>query len=82
QFVERETFWRQSDLDQAAKQIMLEQSGPLAHRFWQEVDGHFLPALEQGDRAAARASYGRLDAIYVDHRAAIDRLVATTTRRQ
>ena len=82
QFIDRETYWRNSDLASDVKQIMTTQSGPSAHAFWQEVDQVFVPALAKGDLAAAHQSYERVTALYQTHRAAIDHLVAATNDRQ
>ena len=47
--------------------------------FWNEVDGTFLPAVARGDRAAIDASYGRLEAAFVEHQKANEGVMSTGT---
>ena len=82
QFNEREEYWRNSDLSDDVKQVLLTQSGPQAHAFWREVDDTYLPAVARGDFAAAHQSYDRITGLYQAHRAGIDHLVAMADDRQ
>lgn len=74
----RQAFWNDAPLTQDLKQQILVATHKPADRFWTETTSRFLPALEAGDMAGARASYGELSRFYGQHRAAVDALVADT----
>ena len=82
QFNDRETYWRGSDLAPEVKQIMMAESGPTGHAFWQQVDTRVVPAIAQGDMPAARLAYDQLGAIYAAHRHGIDHLVTAANAEQ
>lgn len=82
EFESRYAYWQQAPLDSDLKQMLLEQSGGDAKRFWSELDGKMLPALQRQDQAAARESYNRLSQLYATHRKHVDELVAKATTLQ
>lgn len=81
-FVERENYWRNSGVSPEIHDMLLTQAGPPAHRFWQQVDTEFLPAIAAGNTDAARAAYARLAVSFDQHRTAINALVAAIGTRQ
>lgn len=82
QFDDRYSYWQKSDLNPALKQALIEQSGAAAKKFWDEMDGQLLPAVQRQDKAAMQASYASLANAYADHRRKIDALVASATAFQ
>jgi methyl-accepting chemotaxis protein len=81
-FNTRKTYWRQSALPDDLKSILLDKAAPAAERFWHEVDNALLPAVARGDRDGAVASARRIDALYAEHRKAIDQLVSQSDTAQ
>lgn len=75
QYDDRQTYWTASNLDPKLKGQILGPVNDTAARFWGEVEGKYLPALQSGDQAAAQASYATLSAAYAGHRNAVDHLV-------
>ena len=67
--------WTGSTLDPTLRNALVDRAGGNAATFWQELDEHFLPAIERRDDAAARTSYVRLSIAYRQHRQEIDALV-------
>jgi methyl-accepting chemotaxis protein len=74
-FNTRHEYWAKSDLDATVNRA-LAKTKPSADRFWDEVENKLLPAARANDRVAVDASYGRLEAEYAQHRAAIDMVAA------
>lgn len=81
-FRTRRTYWQQSALPNELKAVLLYKAAPAADRFWHEVDETLLPAVMRGDQAAVRASAGRVERLYAEHRKAIDELVDKSNRAQ
>jgi methyl-accepting chemotaxis protein len=79
---DRHRYWLNSTLDAPLRATITQSSHAPAMRFWQDLDGDFLPAVRSGDTARIDASYGRLTAAYSEHRAAIDHAVAAATDYQ
>ena len=76
EYSQRHAFWTDAPLPADLKRDMVEASHAEVQRFWAEVEGDFLPALERGDADAARASMGEVAAAYAAHREVVDRMVA------
>ncbi|WP_332765391.1 methyl-accepting chemotaxis protein [Phenylobacterium sp.] len=76
EYDQRHAFWTDAPLPADLKRDMVETSHAEVQRFWAEVEGDFLPALERGDTDAARASMGEVAAAYTAHREVVDRMVA------
>jgi methyl-accepting chemotaxis protein len=79
---DRHQYWLNSKLDGSLRATITQASHAPAMRFWQDMDGDFLPAVRSGDTARIDASYARLAAAYAEHRAAIDHAVAAATEYQ
>jgi methyl-accepting chemotaxis protein len=59
-------------------EIVADLTGPAheaAARFWTDLEGTFLPAMQRGDMATATAAYQRMTEAYTEHRGVIDRIV-------
>jgi methyl-accepting chemotaxis protein len=78
----RHDYWNESNLDPALKAGVTSDTHAPAAAFWLELEDKYLPALARGDRAAALASYAALSALYTQHRAQVDKLVADATAYQ
>ena len=72
---DRHQHWLGSDIDPVVKRAITVETHDPAERFWQELQGRFLPAARQGDGAAMQHSFERLSTLYATHRAAVDRTV-------
>ena len=53
EYDERREFWSKSDLDPVLKTKLIQDSHREVQRFWQTIEGAFLPELAKGDRQAA-----------------------------
>jgi len=73
---DRHAVWAAAGLEGKIADDLLKRSYLPAQRFFAMAESSFFPALEQGDRAAALASFADLTALYREHRAAIDDVVA------
>jgi methyl-accepting chemotaxis protein len=78
EYDERREFWVKSDLDPTLKNKLAEKSDSEVRRFWSAIYDGLLPALVQGDSAAAAKSYAEITARYAAHRAIIDDIVKQT----
>jgi methyl-accepting chemotaxis protein len=73
----RHEFWTERLADGAMKTILLIDSYDPAIKFFAAVDNELIPAVEAGDAAKARQLVdGDLRQFYLEHRAAIDKVVA------
>ena len=77
-YLERLQYWGSVDLPPAIRQVLQTRAHPEARRFWEEVNGHLLPALRQGDLPQARARLQQIDRHYENHLRAIDAVVHLT----
>lgn len=77
----RQKFWVAESFDGDLKSLLTDKSHAPAQRFWNTLSAKFLPALKQGDMAAAQAAYGELSAAYAEHRAKVDELVTAANAR-
>jgi methyl-accepting chemotaxis protein len=82
QFRDEIARWRRSPLDRQLRSALVDDANAPAERFWQEVDGRFLPAARRGDGLAMHASYALLTRHYQAHRAEIDQIVAAAAIRK
>ena len=78
----RHAYWQASDLDPALKAGVTRDTHDPASAFWLELENKYLPAVAQGDRATALASYAILSTLYTEHRVRVDKLVADATAYQ
>jgi methyl-accepting chemotaxis protein len=78
----RRDFWLKSLDDGAFKRLVTEEAVVPGHRFFELRDKEFIPALQAGDRAKARALVvGPLREAYVANRAVVDKIVAQQTSK-
>ncbi len=59
---ERRDYWTKSDLDPTLKARLITDSHREVQRFWDAVEGEFLPALAKGDTQAAAKAYAAVTA--------------------
>jgi methyl-accepting chemotaxis protein len=77
----RHDYWSNDrTYDAAIVQKMIGPAHAEAVKFWDEVEGNLLPAIERGDQTAADASYAKVAAAYGKHRAVIDEIVGDANR--
>ncbi len=76
--------WAEDELDPMLAQELKSGAQRQGDLFWDEINSTLLPALERGNDAAAQESFGRVQALYVKHRAGIVALSehANTIRAQ
>ncbi len=74
----RHEYWISEHFDPTITKMLVEDSHVEVMKFWSAVEERFLPALERGDMAVARAAYKELAEAYTAHRAVVDKIVATT----
>src|SRR6185436_1485930 len=55
---DRHTYWKElQDFDPVNQQLLVEESYKPVTRFWNAIEGVFLPAIEKGDMETARKAY-------------------------
>ncbi len=81
-YEQRHRFWLEQDLPQAIKTRFLGDAHQAAVRFFDLADRQLLPAVSAGDRAATQDALRQLEERYLEHRQAIDDVVALSTREQ
>ena len=74
-FDQRMAYWSHTLTDPALRHQLLEEAQPTARALMRERDEVLIPARRAGDTAAVTASLARMDGLYDQHRAAIDRVV-------
>jgi len=75
-FGDRAAYWiADRDLDSAAKTSLLGKHRETAERFFKELEGEFVPALNAGDSSRAERSLTTLRALYDAHCAEVDKTV-------
>ncbi|RFP09335.1 methyl-accepting chemotaxis protein [Duganella sp. BJB488] len=77
----RHAFWAGSNLDAALKDQLLNKADNPAREFYGIAFSQFVPALEKDDHAAAAAALETMTRFYGQHRAAINKLVESATKR-
>ena len=60
EYDERRDYWTKSNLEPAIKARLITDSHREVQRFWEALEGAFLPALAKGDKAAAAKSYAEI----------------------
>jgi len=76
---DRRAYWRASGLPGDLKSELTQISDAEVQKFWGEVEGDFIPALERNDAAAAARSMTSVTQTYQAHRKIIDDVVAKAT---
>jgi len=79
-YEQRHKFWREQDLPQGIKARFLEDAHQAAVAFFDLADRQLLPAIRAGDPVATQDALRQLDERYLEHRQAIDDVVALSTR--
>ena len=74
-------FWQKEDLEEVLKDQLLKSVNQPAQEFYQIAFSQFVPALQKDDRAAAAAALEAMKQPYARHRAAVNKLVEMSTRR-
>ncbi|MGB4497830.1 MAG: methyl-accepting chemotaxis protein [Methylococcaceae bacterium] len=77
----RHTYWQNESLEPELKTLLLENSYHAAEDFYNEAQQNFIPSVQAGNSAAVETSLAKIKASYEKHRAAIDEVVAKTTKR-
>ncbi|MFI3138375.1 MAG: methyl-accepting chemotaxis protein [Methylococcaceae bacterium] len=77
----RHQFWQAESLEPELARPLLEESYQAALKFYQEVDQHYLPAIQANNIELIKLSEKKLDATYEIHRAAIDEVVRVAASR-
>lgn len=68
---DRNQFWTSLDFDEQVKSSLLGEQRRQGDLFWQEIDGHFLPALDDGNEAKAAGSLKQVREHYEAHKKAV-----------
>ena len=71
----RYVFWLDQDIIPAIRNAFLVESHQPGERFWRLLNETMVPALAKRDIVAVKEAYTQLSALYVQHRAAIDKSV-------
>ena len=80
-FTDRTEFWSRQLADSPVRRVLIEDSHKPAAAFFDTLEMEFIPAIEKQDKAAATAiAYGKMKLEYVEHRKAIDQVVALATQ--
>ncbi|MEF8728037.1 MAG: methyl-accepting chemotaxis protein [Accumulibacter sp.] len=79
-YEQRHKFWLDQDLPQGIKARFLKDAHQAALGFFELADRQLLPAIAAGDRAATQDALRKLEERYIEHRQAIDDVVALSTR--
>jgi methyl-accepting chemotaxis protein len=77
----RHVFWTKEELETDIKELLLSGADKPAQEFYQIAFAQFVPALERDDVAAAATALESMKQRYVQHRAAINKLVDLATKR-
>jgi len=77
---ERHAYWERAKLGPELNELLLKRSHESAVAFFATADQSLLPAVRQGDTAAARTALERLGGLYEAHRQAIDATVHVASR--
>lgn len=79
-FETRQTYWQENSLG-ANFDGLLKASNAKATEFFRVVDNEFRPAVESGNQAVVKSLInGKLQSLYAEHRAAIDKVVEAATK--
>ncbi|MBL8447047.1 MAG: methyl-accepting chemotaxis protein [Zoogloeaceae bacterium] len=75
EFNERITFWRGAHLPESMASVLQNRSVPPVQSFFALAMGDYARALKGGDASQVDAALQRLEALYQEHRTAVDELV-------
>ena len=76
----RNRFWESNhDVTDEVKQHLLGEQRKQADLWWEEIQNHYIPAIEQGDINAKNDSMSKLDTYYDLHRLGVDSTVKSST---
>jgi methyl-accepting chemotaxis protein len=76
----RNRFWESNhDVTDEVKQHLLGEQRKQADLWWEEIQNHYIPAIEQGDINAKNDSMSKLDTYYELHRLGVDSTVKSST---
>ncbi|MBK1681073.1 methyl-accepting chemotaxis protein [Rhodocyclus tenuis] len=78
----RHRFWLEQTLPDALRAAFLERADTPVRKFYELVDTQYLPEIRAGKYYAAQGTRQYLDALYAEHRKAIDETVALSTAEQ
>ncbi len=81
-FNTRADYWQKSDLNEGLKSELGGLAEETGTQFWAEVNQNLLPAAARNDDETLQRSLARLEAIYKQHKQAIERLVAKASKAQ
>lgn len=81
-YEQRHAYWEKSNLRPDLRAAITGDTHRAAARFWEELNGPFLSAIEARNMTAAQQSYDQLTSAYADHRARVDALVKTASAYQ
>lgn len=74
-FDTRNAYWLASNLDDAVKGSLFGAQKQASDAYFHALETHFIPALQQGDQAAAGKAFDELKAAYDLHRLGVDKTV-------
>ena len=81
EFEQRHEYWSKELTAGGIRDLIAVKSYAPAERYYEILDGQFVPAIRAGDRSLAREiALGPLKQAYAEHRAAVDEIVAAATR--
>lgn len=80
-FDTRNQYWEKSqDITPQVKNALLGEQRKHADLWWQELSNDFLPAISQGDMAAASTAMAKLESHYAQHRQGVDDTVIKSSQ--
>jgi len=71
-------YWKNSDLNPELKAFVETKIATDAEKFWKQVNEEMIPAGRSKDPVRINIAHDRLEALYDEHRADVDKLVAMT----
>lgn len=76
EYLERQKYWNESNLEQKEKDLILVKSQKPASEYFNILENEFIPAIKNGEIEKARElCQGKLKNSYEEHRKAVDELV-------
>lgn len=81
EYDDRHAYWQKEDLEPEIKRSLLDDSYKYAAEFYRLADRELIPAVRSGKPEAIATSLNELNAQYMGHRKAIDRVVELSTAR-
>ncbi len=74
-FDTRNAYWLSSNLDPTVKNSLLGEQKQASDAYFSRLESNFIPALQQGDEAAAAKAFDQLKLAYDQHRTGVDKTV-------